>query len=97
MDIYDVVKTMLAVRDYTDQRMPDEVMHNILDAARLTASRKNKQPWHFIVVRDRGLLAQLADLAPSGDYIRETAMAIVTSFIPMAELEEIVIFQERRS
>ncbi len=77
MDVYKVVKTMLAVRDYTERPIADETLHRILEAGRLTASRKNLQPWHFVVVRDRVLLAQLADLTPSGDYIREAALAIV--------------------
>lgn len=77
MDEFEVVKTMLAVREYTNQRISDEALRRILDAGRMTASRKNLQPWHFVVVRDKLLLAQLADLAPSGDYIRQAALAIV--------------------
>ena len=76
MEVYDAAKTILAVRDYTHQPLADEVVHKILDAGRLSASRKNRQPWHFVVVRDRERLAQLGDLAPSGDYIREAAMAV---------------------
>ena len=76
MDVFEVVKTMLAVRDYTDQPIIDETLHRILEAGLLTASRKNLQPWHFVVVRDKILLAQLTDLTPSGDYIRQAALAI---------------------
>ena len=76
MDAFENVKTMLAVREYTDQPIADEALHRILEAGRLTASRKNLQPWHFVVVRDKVLLAQLADLAPSGDYIRQASLAI---------------------
>ena len=56
MDEFEVVKTMLAVRDYTDQPIADETLHMILEAGCLTASRKNLQPWHFVVVRDKVLL-----------------------------------------
>ena len=76
MDVFEIVKTMLAVRDYTDQPIVDETLQRILEAGRLTASRKNLQPWHFVAVREKILLAQLADLAPSGDYIRQAALAI---------------------
>ena len=76
MDVFEIVKTMLAVRDYTDQPIADETLHRILEAGRLTASRKNLQLWHFVMVREKVLLAQLADLAPSGDYIRQAALAI---------------------
>lgn len=76
MGVFEVVKTMLAVREYTDQEIADVTLNKILEAGRLTASRKNLQPWHFVVIRERVLLAQLADLAPSGDYIRNSALAI---------------------
>jgi nitroreductase len=76
MDVLEVAKTMLAVREYTDQPISGEALHRILEAGRMTASRKNLQPWHFVVVRNRALLAQLSDLAPSGDYIRQAALAI---------------------
>ena len=76
MDVFEVVKTMLAVREYTDQPIADEMLQRILEAGKMTASRKNLQPWHFVVVRDKDLLAQLADLAPSGDYISQAALAI---------------------
>lgn len=76
MEVFEAVKTMLAVRYYTDRPIGEEASHRILEAGRLTASRKNLQPWHFVVVRDKVLLAQLADLSPSGDYIHQAALAI---------------------
>ncbi len=76
MDVFKAVKTMLAIRDYADQPIAEETIHRILEAGRLTASRKNLQPWHFVVVRNKVLLTQLADLAPSGDYIHLAALAI---------------------
>lgn len=76
MDVFEVAKTMLAVREYTGQPIADETLQRILEAGSMTASRKNLQPWHFVVVREKDLLAQLADLAPSGDYIRQAALAV---------------------
>jgi nitroreductase len=76
MNVFEVVKTMLTVRDYTDQPLVDEALRGIVEAGRMTASRKNLQPGHFIVVRYKGSLAQLADLAPSGDYIYQAALTI---------------------
>ena len=38
------------------------VVDALLELARWTGSSKNTQPWHFIVVRDRGQIARLAAL-----------------------------------
>ncbi len=79
MDVFEAVRTILAVRSYKDQQVPEEVVRRILEAGRLTASASNKQPWHFIVVEDRATLRRLGELVPSGPYIPQAALAIVVA------------------
>lgn len=80
MDVFDAVRTVLAVRKYQqDKPVPPEVTRKIVEAARLTASASNKQPWHFIVVEDRGLLNQLAQMARTGPYIAGAPLAVVVA------------------
>jgi nitroreductase len=79
VDVFEAVRTILAVRSYKDQPVPDEILRRILEAGRLTASAGNKQPWHFIVVQERAILQQLGTLAPTGSYIAEAALAIVVA------------------
>ena len=52
MDVFEVIRTLLAVRSYQDKPVPDAVARRIVEAGRLTGSGMNGQPWHFIVVRD---------------------------------------------
>jgi nitroreductase len=77
MDVFEAVRTLLAVRSYKDAPIPDAVVRRIVEAGRLTGSGMNGQPWHFIVVRDRNTLRRLGELAPSGPYIAEAPLAIV--------------------
>jgi nitroreductase len=77
MDVFDAVRTMLAVRSFRDQPVPEDVIRKILEAGRLTASAANKQPWHFVVVRERPTLQQLGSLARTGPYIAQAALAVV--------------------
>jgi nitroreductase len=51
-DVFDAVRTLLAVRTYQTTPVPDAVIRRIVEAGRLTGSGMNGQPWHFIVVRD---------------------------------------------
>jgi nitroreductase len=76
MDVFQAIKTMLAVRDYEDKPVPDEVVKRILEAGRLTGSSRNTQQWDFIVVRDRQKLEKLGELAVTGRYIANAALAI---------------------
>ncbi len=52
MEIYDVMRTTFAARQFVDEPVPDEVLHRILDNARFAPSGGNRQGWRVIVVRD---------------------------------------------
>jgi nitroreductase len=79
VNVFDAVRTLLAVRRYQDRSVPEEALRRVLEAGRLTASAINKQPWHFVVVQDRDALRQLAALIPSAPYIAQAPLAIVVA------------------
>ena len=79
MEVFDAVGTVLAVRQYQDKPVPPEIVRRIVEAARLTGSSMNRQPWHFIVVENRDTLQQLGALAKTGPYIAQAALAIVVA------------------
>ena len=62
MDLYDAMRTTFAARDFTDEPVPDEVLHRILDHARFAPSGGNRQGWHVIVVRDQAKRTALGPL-----------------------------------
>jgi nitroreductase len=77
MDVFEAVRTLLAVRSYQEKPIPDAVVRQIVEAGRLTGSGMNRQPWHFIVVRDRDTLRRLGALASSGSYVAQAPLAVV--------------------
>jgi nitroreductase len=79
MEVFEAVRTVLAVRSYQDKPVPEEVVHRIVEAGHLTASSMNKQPWHFVVVQDEGTLSQLGGLVKTGPYVAQAAFAIVVA------------------
>ena len=79
MDVFEAVRTLLAVRGYQDKPVPDAVARRIVEAGRLTGSGMNGQPWHFIVVRDRDTLRKLGALASSGRYVAQAPLAVVVA------------------
>ena len=62
MDLYDVMRTTPAVREFTDDPLPEETLHRILDHARFAPSGGNRQGTRVVVVRDRETRERLADL-----------------------------------
>lgn len=79
MDAQEAIRTVLAVRQFRDTPIPDEVVREIVEAGRLTASSQNGQPWHFIVVRNRDTLRKLTEMSPTGPYIAQAPLAIVVA------------------
>jgi nitroreductase len=79
MDVNEAVRTILAVRKYRDEPVPQEVIRRIVEAGWLTGSSINKQPWHFVVVEDRERLRELGGLLRSGPYTADAGFAIVVA------------------
>ena len=79
MEVYEAVRTVLAVRKYQDKPVPPDIVQRIVEAGRLTGSSINGQPWHFIVVENRDTLRQLGALARTGPYIAQAPLAIVVA------------------
>jgi nitroreductase len=60
------MRTTAAVRDYTDDPLPDDVLERILDNARFAPSGGNRQGAHIIVIRDAVTRQALAELTKTG-------------------------------
>ena len=62
MELYAVMRTTFAARDFTDDPLPDETLYKILNNARFAPSGGNRQGWRVLVVRDRATREALAAL-----------------------------------
>jgi nitroreductase len=77
MEVFDAVRTVLAVRQFQDKPVPEPIVRQIVEAGHLTASSGNGQPWHFITVENKDTLRKLGTLARTGPYIAQAPLAIV--------------------
>ena len=79
MDVFEAIRTVLAVRAFKDEPVPDATIRKIIEAAHVSASSMNMQPWHFVVVRQRDTLKQIGSLARTGPYTAQAAFAVVVA------------------
>ncbi len=63
MDIEKVIQKRYSCRSYKDTPVPEEKLKNILEAAQLAPSASNRQPYKFIIVKDKGKREKLAEAA----------------------------------
>ena len=75
MELYDVMRTTFACRQWTDDPVSDETLHRILDNARFAPNGGNRQGQHVIVVRDKEIRRRLVPLIREATdiYVAQTA------------------------
>ena len=51
--LFDALYSQRAIRYFTDQPVPDETIHRLIEAATKAPSGGNRQGWKFLVIRDQ--------------------------------------------
>ncbi|MFX0042702.1 MAG: nitroreductase family protein [Candidatus Hodarchaeota archaeon] len=62
--ILDIIKSRRSTRRFKPDMVPDEDLNAVLEAARFAPSGENKQPWKFIVIKNRDIMMKIVDLSP---------------------------------
>ena len=65
-----------SVRQYKPGEVPDSAVTDILEAAMAAPSAGGKDPWHFVVFRDRARLSRVAEGLPNGRMLESAAVGI---------------------
>lgn len=66
-----------SVRSYTSEAIPDVLVQDLLEAAMAAPSACAKDPWEFVVIRERETLCAVASVLPNGKMLIEAPLAIV--------------------
>ncbi len=77
MELIDVIKSRRSVRNYKSEKIPRDILANIIDCARLAPSANNIQPWEFIVVTESDMLKNIAGLTKHGKFLERAAACII--------------------
>jgi nitroreductase len=77
METWDAIRARRNVRAYTADPVPDAQLRRILEAGWRAPSASNRQHWDFVVVTDRGRLAELATVWHAAGHIARAAAAVV--------------------
>lgn len=64
--VIDNIMTRTSIRSFTDEALTDVLIETLLKAGMAAPSAVNKQPWKFVVVKNRSIMKQIADsIGPS--------------------------------
>jgi nitroreductase len=64
MELIDVIRQRRSIRKFKDDPVSDELINELLDAARLAPSGSNMQPWRFVVVTSEEAKKKLDVVTP---------------------------------
>ena len=76
MEFFDVVRSRYSVRRYQGKPVEPDKLDRILEAARLAPSGSNRQPWKFVVVRDKSTREKLMKAAKNQTFIAQAPVVI---------------------
>jgi nitroreductase len=59
--IMDIIKNRRSIRKYQDRPLPDDVVNDLLEAAKHAPSARNLQPLEYKVITSKSLMARLSE------------------------------------
>ena len=61
METLEAIKNRRSIRSFQDKPIPDEILHEIIEAGMSGPSCADTRDWSFIVVREQEMLQKMAD------------------------------------
>lgn len=65
MEFDKVISLRRSIRKYKQRQIPDKLIYELLEAARLAPSGLNLQPWRYVMVKDKVKIDSIAKAIPS--------------------------------
>jgi len=88
------LRSLRAVREYTSEPIPDDVIGDLLEVARWSGSASNRQPVELVVVRDKEILQQITAHGVRAAAGAPVALLIVTP--GDSERKDLEVFDDGR-
>jgi nitroreductase len=76
MEAWDAICARRNVRQYKPEPVPHDDLNRIAEAGWRAPSAKNRQPWDFVIVTDRGQLQEISKVWQGAGHIAGAAAAI---------------------
>ena len=77
LTVSEAIRERRSIRRFRGDPVPDEVIYQMLEAARLAPSGTNRQPWRFIVVTDAEERAALRRMCRGQAFLEQAPVVLV--------------------
>jgi nitroreductase len=84
MDTIETIMHRRSIRKYKPEAIPQADLDTILESGRQAPSAANRQPWHFVVVRDEALKRQVAAACSGQNWLADAYVILAGIGSPSA-------------
>ena len=77
LTVWEAIKRRRSIRRFVPDDVPEDMVNQMLEAARLAPSGSNRQPWRFLTVRDKEIRRELSRICLGQRFIEEAPVVIV--------------------
>jgi len=77
VEALEAIHSRRSVRKYQDRPVPEELVKELFSAAMCAPSARDAQPWHFVLIDDRQMLTEIAQINPNAYMAGQAPAAIL--------------------
>ena len=66
-----------SIRKYEKKEIPAEMLNDLFEAAMAAPSAVARDPWHFLLIRERKTLDDIVKILPHGQMLRQAPAAVI--------------------
>jgi nitroreductase len=81
-DALDIIRKRRTVRKFTGEDVSSEQIDTLIELAMCAPSRLDRQPWHFVVIRDKALQKQIAETVRVHPYLEQAPVVVAVAAVP---------------
>ena len=77
MNTMEAILSRRSIRRYTDQKVAEKDINDLLKAGMSAPSANNCQPWHFVVMRNHQIMNKIPEFHPYSKMLKSASVAIL--------------------
>jgi len=76
MEFYEILNKRRSIRSYKNKPLPEDKLLKVLEAARLSQSAINRQPWRFIIIQNESNKKKIAEICKGKKWVAEASVVL---------------------
>jgi nitroreductase len=80
MKLFESLFNRRSIRNYTSEKIHNAELEKIIEAGMYAPSAVNKQPWHFVIFRDKSTINAIIEVHPNSKMLNQASAGILICF-----------------